>query len=84
MAKQNRDEYSDLIKEVFSTDAGRELIKQLIVRKQRGKMFSSDPLMMAFKAGQYDLIEELKVGLLSDIDELRELKQIKVYNPLGV
>jgi hypothetical protein len=83
MVKQNEDKYITLIKEVFSTDAGRELIKQLIIKKQRGRMFSADPLLMAFKAGQFDLIEEFKRGLLCDIDELQELQAIKTYNPFN-
>ena len=84
MGKHNNAEveYTDLLHEVFGTEAGHLLLKTLIQRKQHGKMFtpgiSSEEL--AYKAGQYDLIQELKQGLVTEINELDVLKP-KKFNP---
>lgn len=61
--------YTDLVRLVFNSEHGVKLLKELHFR-YCGRVFDKDPLEMARRAAQRDLIEELKQDL--QIDESRE------------
>lgn len=82
MELNNNDQYLELLKKVFNTEDGKTLLLMLILRKQRSKLFTGDVNEMIYRAGQHDLIQEFRQGLSADLDEFKESKKFKTFNPL--
>jgi len=59
-------EKSKRYSQVFGTDAGKEVLKELVDLYIKPEVFNSDPLKMARNVGQHDLVKFIK--------ELVELK----------
>lgn len=75
MARVNEDHWERIeqvrrmITGAFTTRDGRLALKYLEETYQSGAMFDPDPIKMAYKVAQYDLVEDIKRKLEDAVNE---------------
>jgi hypothetical protein len=61
-----------LIQSLFNSQDGKELLNLWVDEYQERKVFNQDPILMAYRAGQSDVVWDIKSYLKMTIEDFKD------------